>query len=31
MSDTQETMTTEAAAPEATLEKPKRGLSLIHI
>lgn len=25
MSDTQETMTTEAAAPEATLEKPKRG------
>lgn len=25
MSDTQETMTTEAAAPEATPEKPKRG------
>ena len=25
MSDTQETMTTEAAAPEATLKKPKRG------
>ena len=27
MSDTQETMTTEAAAPEATPEKPKRGRS----